>query len=604
MLKNVVFPAPFGPISETTEPRGIVKSTSLVATSPPNSLRTLSATRSRSPVLWPFSLMLHVVERRVGHALVELGLASLARDQPLGPQEHRRHDDDPVDPELVLRHVEGRPERVVDRVADVGETLLVEEREEARAEDDAPDVAHSSENDHRQDEGGDVEREVVRERGLLEAREIRACDAAEERTGRIRPRFRAHQRNPHRRRGSLVFADRDPGAPDSRVAQPETAEDRDRDQHEDSPEEEPLARPERPRAREEVHVAETGRIDRRDAVRSVGEIEAAEAVAVPSHLREDLAEAERHDREIVAAKTQGREADQDTDDQRQHACEDEQDPDRDVDARRARADADGAEVEVAMRELDGSEPRNRVRAHRVERDVAEVEEACVPHDDVEADGHHRVDAHDHHRPERGIVAEQRHRPELVDVQRIQEGDDGNDGRDHEPVEPRPRRRNLRKQVVDEEDDRDEERERPADEEQADHDQRANDDADLPALPVVQRAVPPPPLPGKPGPPVVPGVADLVHEFAGLCHYPPSGVRSPSRPSGRNTRIRIRIANTIDWVQSLPGACQDRPSLNCWISPMMIAPSTAPGRFPIPPRTADVNAISPSVKPWSNWMFVE
>ena len=33
---------------------------------------------------------------------------------------------------------------------------------------------------------------------------------------------------------------------------------------------------------------------------------------------------------------------------------------------------------------------------------------------------------------------------------------------------------------------------------------------------------------------------------GLRTYPPSGVRSPSSPSGRKTRIRIRIENTIDW----------------------------------------------------------
>ena len=43
-LKKVVLPAPFGPMSDTIAPRGIVKSTSSVATSPPNSLRTLVAT--------------------------------------------------------------------------------------------------------------------------------------------------------------------------------------------------------------------------------------------------------------------------------------------------------------------------------------------------------------------------------------------------------------------------------------------------------------------------------------------------------------------------------------------------------------------------------
>ena len=49
-------------------------------------------------------------------------------------------------------------------------------------------------------------------------------------------------------------------------------------------------------------------------------------------------------------------------------------------------------------------------------------------------------------------------------------------------------------------------------------------------------------------------------------HPPSGVRSPSRPSGRKTRIRIRIEKTIDSVQSEPGACQVRPSLKAWMQP--------------------------------------
>ena len=48
MLKNVVFPAPFGPISEITLPRGTVNVTSLTAIRPPNSLRTSVATRTLS----------------------------------------------------------------------------------------------------------------------------------------------------------------------------------------------------------------------------------------------------------------------------------------------------------------------------------------------------------------------------------------------------------------------------------------------------------------------------------------------------------------------------------------------------------------------------
>src|SRR4029453_6857763 len=109
MLKNVVLPAPFGPISETTAPRGIVKSTSSVATRPPNSLRTCSATR-RLP-FW--LLMLHVVERGVVHAFVELRAPSRTWDQSLRADQHHEHDDRAVDAVLVQRYLEVGAERLV-----------------------------------------------------------------------------------------------------------------------------------------------------------------------------------------------------------------------------------------------------------------------------------------------------------------------------------------------------------------------------------------------------------------------------------------------------------------------------------------------------------
>src|SRR5919109_2931928 len=165
MLKKVVLPAPFGPIRLTTDPRGIVKSTSSVATCPPNSLRTLSAT-TRLP-FWLLMSRLRVVERRVRDAFVEFGLTSRTRDQPLRAHEHHEHDDRAVDPELVQGHVQMRSECLVQLVADVREPLLVQVREEGGAEDDAPDVAHPTEDDHGEDERGDVEGEVVRERRAL-----------------------------------------------------------------------------------------------------------------------------------------------------------------------------------------------------------------------------------------------------------------------------------------------------------------------------------------------------------------------------------------------------------------------------------------------------
>src|SRR4051794_33155700 len=168
MLKKVVLPAPFGPISDTTVPRGIVKSTSSVATSPPNSLRRFSTT-TRLP-FW--LLMLRVVQRRVVDAFVELRPPSRTRDQAFRPDQHREHDARAVDAGLVERHLEARAERLVQLIADVRKALPVQIRQERGAEHPAPHVAHSAQDDHRQDERGNVEAEVVRERRTLERRKV------------------------------------------------------------------------------------------------------------------------------------------------------------------------------------------------------------------------------------------------------------------------------------------------------------------------------------------------------------------------------------------------------------------------------------------------
>src|ERR1700674_1347099 len=139
MLKNVVFPAPFGPIRLTIDPLGTVKSTSSTATRPPNSLRRSSVCSSTSG-----TGVLRVVERVIVHAFVELRGAPRARDQPLRPEEHHDHDDRSEDAELVFRNVDVRTEVAVDLPADVGETLTVEICKEARPKDDAPEDRKST----------------------------------------------------------------------------------------------------------------------------------------------------------------------------------------------------------------------------------------------------------------------------------------------------------------------------------------------------------------------------------------------------------------------------------------------------------------------------
>ena len=126
-------------------------------------------------------------------------------------------------------------------------------------------------------------------------------------------------------------------------------------------------------------------------------------------------------------------------------------------------------MDVPVGELDGREPGDRVGAHRVERDVAEVQQAGVAHDDVEADGHHRVDAHDHGRAEIGIRTEDVHAAEVRDVERIREDDDEDDRRNEEPAEAPRRRRHALRPVRNCEQDGREDPERPVDREDEEED---------------------------------------------------------------------------------------------------------------------------------------
>src|SRR3954447_20770942 len=144
MLKNVVLPAPFGPIRLTIVCCGMVKSTSSTATRPPNSLRSCS-TRT-------MSLMLEVIERLVVDAHLELGFPPSAGYQAFGPEQHHHHEDDAEDPELVLGHLDVQRQVLVQPGARVRESLPVEVGKERGAEDDAPDVPHAAEDDHAEDE--------------------------------------------------------------------------------------------------------------------------------------------------------------------------------------------------------------------------------------------------------------------------------------------------------------------------------------------------------------------------------------------------------------------------------------------------------------------
>ena len=107
-------------------------------------------------------------------------------------------------------------------------------------------------------------------------------------------------------------------------------------------------------------------VDVQDPVRAVGEALAEHVVAVVREGEEHLEEEQRHDREVVAGQTSRRQANEPADD----PADDRDNRDRD----------DGRQVDV---ELVGAEERVRVGADAEEGDVAQVEQAAPPDDDVE-----------------------------------------------------------------------------------------------------------------------------------------------------------------------------------------------------------------------------
>ena len=122
MLKNVVLPAPLGPMIETIERSGTANVTSLTAVRPPNCLVTFAASRTggrsaarRARASRGGVCGAHAGARRVDglvvlDALVELLLAPPLGQQALGSQDHHDHQQEPEDREGDLGRVEVQPE--------------------------------------------------------------------------------------------------------------------------------------------------------------------------------------------------------------------------------------------------------------------------------------------------------------------------------------------------------------------------------------------------------------------------------------------------------------------------------------------------------------
>src|SRR5256885_3000147 len=359
------------------------------------------------------------------------------------------------------------------------------------------------------------------------------ADAGERRPAREGEELRAHERDPHGLGGHLVLADGLPRAPDVRVL--ESPIDHDDDGHDEEHQEiEILAVGQSERRRRAA--------DRRDALGAVGEVEG--LVEIVREHADDFAEAERDDRQVISVQAQDGQAEEDAG----AGGDEEADEQEEVEHRRRKGKA-AAEDLVA---LGGARDRPGVRAHREERDVAQIEQSGQANDDVQSQRqrHEDADLGRHFEVVAVVRADQRHE----DQQGKAEQTDAQPARDAREID---------------------EEHRALEGEERQH--RAGKRRDRRARHGHRRD-------GQ----------------RGMQHHARPRMTSPSRPLGRKIRITMSTENAKMSLYSAPKAppvsSERYEAASASSSPSTSPPSMAPGMLPMPPSTAAVNAFSPGMNP--------
>ena len=159
-----------------------------------------------------------------------------------------------------------------------------------------------------------------------------------------------------------------------------------------------------------------------------------QTVAVAEDLRKDLAEPERDEGEVVAPQAKRWRTDDDSGNCSHDTGDDDDGPEREMHTRDLGAggieevEVDGSRV---ARQVDGEvrhEPGADIGAEQEEGDVAEVEQAGEPNDDVQAESEQGVHGTEHDREERQKTVGLGSEPQVRQGERKSHG---------EPAERRP-----------------------------------------------------------------------------------------------------------------------------------------------------------------------
>src|SRR5688572_14081515 len=169
-LKNVVLPAPLGPISAVIEPSATSSVAPSTAKRPPKCLTTSSVSRIGAPLDAPVARAEGAVASFTEHHLLALA------EHSLRPERHQQDQDQPNQDEA---------DRLL--VLDVEKARrLVDDREEDGSRCDAPIVGQATGDQRSKAEKGDRRRELARDDESQAEREEQARNRAERRGDRER----------------------------------------------------------------------------------------------------------------------------------------------------------------------------------------------------------------------------------------------------------------------------------------------------------------------------------------------------------------------------------------------------------------------------------
>lgn len=212
----------------------------------------------------------------------------------------------------------------------------------------------------------------------------------------VRGQLGPHQGDAHHARRQFVLADGQPGPAQAALADPQR---REQDQRGQPDQDDKLGQDveraevlpgQRPGL---VEGEEPHRVGGGDALRAVGDVLAEEVVPVVEDLVDDLSEAERHQGQVITAQPERRRADDHAEQRAEQAGRDQHDPHRDVDTGEVAVGGElrPEELEGDLVEEARHQPPGRVAADGPEGHEAQVQQAGVADDDVQAEGRHHVD---------------------------------------------------------------------------------------------------------------------------------------------------------------------------------------------------------------------